>query len=267
MFLRNITLAAALAAATLALPNVAPAATVTITMTPFGTASNATNQNNARTAQDAFMSTGLNGGYVVTENFEGFTACNRTNATTCASGPLTTAVGTFSGIGPAFSGGGSQIAPTNNIIVRSNNPNNTFGRVNLTPGGSQWLDSNDMNGISWLVPGSATLNAVRRLSFLLTDVDDVGNIDFSIRANGGTGSFNTVLQLNNNGLPNGTLHLVTMLFSAPVSSFTVDMINGRGDGFGADRFVAAVVPLPAAGLLLLGALGGLAVLRRRRPAA
>jgi len=39
------------------------------------------------------------------------------------------------------------------------------------------------------------------------------------------------------------------------------------DGFSVDDIAVSVVPLPASALLLLGGLGGLAALRRRRTAA
>ena len=58
-----------------------------------------------------------------------------------------------------------------------------------------------------------------------------------------------------------------MLFSSPVRDLRISMVNGTGDGFGVDGVRIALVPLPAGGLLLLGAIGGLAALRRRKKTA
>lgn len=47
-----------------------------------------------------------------------------------------------------------------------------------------------------------------------------------------------------------------------------DMSTGQGrDGFDVDSISVSAVPLPAAGFLLIGAMGGLAALRRRKTAA
>lgn len=241
------------------LPTLASAATVTISMTKYG------NTASALAARDSFIGIGP----VISEDFEGFLACTGKNSPACAKSPLDTAVGRFSGIGPHQTNGGSQVDPKDSAVVRTSSKD-VYGRYNVTPGGSKWLDSNDLQGIQWDVPGMADLPMIGRIAFLLTDVDDVGTIDFVLQAmdTGVLGEFmDTSLSLNNNGLKNGTLHLVTMLFSGPVKDLRISMLNGKGDGFGFDGARVAVVPVPAAGLLLLGAIGGLAALRRRKKAA
>lgn len=56
------------------------------------------------------------------------------------------------------------------------------------------------------------------------------------------------------------------LVDATLEEFGVDGTNSN-DGFDIDSIAIAPVPLPAAGLMLLGGLGGLAALRRRKKAA
>lgn len=101
--------------------------------------------------------------------------------------------------------------------------------------------------------------AVKLLSFGLAGVD--GNDNYDISINGG---------LFTNGLAAAMSNLVGVNY---VTSFTVRASGTLfQDGFlGNDEFSiksvnVAAVPVPAAGLLLLGALGGLAALRRRKAA-
>ncbi len=250
---------AAVAALGLAAPVMASAATVNISYTAYA---NSSSTGAALAARDAFL-----GGPAMGEDFEGFTACKSKSAVTsgCANGTInTTGIGSFTGIGPAFTGGGSQVKPVDKIVVRTNVPD-PYGRFNVTPGGANWLDSNDMNGILWTL--AAPIGTFfDKIAFLLTDLDDVGNFKFGISANGES----TVERPGAAKLGNGALHLVTMTFSAPVSALSISMINGVGDGFGFDGgrvSTIAAVPVPAAGLLLLGGLGALAAMKRRRRAA
>ncbi len=251
--------AAAVILSAVAAPSVSSAASVTVGYsTPFG--SSQAQINLALAAQDAFLP-----GSAVTaqEDFEGFTACTGSNVNTCANGTVTSsAVGTFTGITPSHTGGGSQIAPFDKIVVREA-LSNPFGRFNVTPDGSKYLDSNDMNGISWsvLAPGSTYLT---KIAFFLTDIDDVGNIQFTITVKDGQTVLATAPRTTASG--DRKLHLVTLTFDGPTDNVVIKMVNGKGDGFGIDGIRLAAVPLPAGGLLLLAGLGGLALLRRRRAA-
>jgi hypothetical protein len=248
----------ALAALLSVLPTLAPAATVTIKMQTYADTAS------ALAARDSFIGSGP----VIGEDFEGFVACTGSNTATCANSTVNTAVGQFKGIGPSQTNGLSQVNPKNSIVVRTSAPT-PYGRFNVTTGGKNWLDSNDLKGIQWDVPGLAAVPMIRKISFLLTDVDDVGTFDFILKAidTGANDLDDLTLALTNDGLKNGTLHLVTMLFSDPVKDLRIVMKNGTGDGFGIDGVRMSVVPLPASALLLLGAIGGLAALRRRRKAA
>jgi hypothetical protein len=244
-----------LAALVAALPSLAPAATVTITMQEYEYG----NVNSALTARDTFMGGTTTAG----EDFEGFAACPQS---LCASGTISSGVGSFTGYGTVFSGGLSQVEPKAEIVVRNNTPK-PYGRFNVAPnGGTNWLDSNDREGIMWsvLAPGSTYL---KRIAFLLTDLDDVNKVIFSITVMDGSTTLATLPRASTTtNLGDGKLHLVTLFFAKPTDDIRIKMINGPGDGFGIDGVRVAAVPLPAGGVLLLAALGGLALLRRRRTA-
>ena len=206
----------------------------------------------------------IGGGYVLAEDFEfGFKPCNGENGKNCSAGTiLSSQLGSFTGFGGKISNGGSQVRPKDQIVVRTGAAGG-YGRYNVTPGGSNWLDSNDREGIDWTftAPGSFSF---QKIAFMLTDLDDVGRIIFGISVNGGAAVTRPLSEVAGNS----RLHLVTMMFDQPVQTFTMRMANGTGDGFGLDgaRIAAmpAPVPLPAAGLLLLGTIGGLAAIARRR---
>lgn len=204
----------------------------------------------------------LGSGPVLSEDFEtGFLPCDGSNNGSCSAGMIHSGeLGTFSGFGEAGKKGGSQVQPRSKIVVRTG-AEGVFGRYNVTPGGLNWLDSNDREGIDWsfAAPGGLTF---QRLAFFLTDLDDIGNILFNISVNGGA----VVMRPGAEAGGHGQLHLMTVLFDQPVSSFAIRMINGKGDGFGLDGARIAMVPLPAAGVLLLGTLGGLIALARRHHA-
>ncbi len=193
-------------------------------------------------------------GSYITENFESFDEGNVANG-------FTTAVGSFSTLGGIGSGGTVTNADfANNGSLLAVRDGNVYGRRSTTSALSgnsaddMFLDSNDTLGISWAVSlGGAMFD---RIVLTLTDATDVGAI-MTI----GTGND----AINISGLGNGVKRLVEINFASAVSSASVYFSNNRrNDGFSIDDVAVSEVPLPAAGFLLLGGLGGLAAMGRRK---
>lgn len=183
------------------------------------------------------------------------------------SNPIQTNIGAITRLLPQDPGGSvSPECRTAKLCIRSGN---VFGRYNTSGGAGddQWLDSNDLEGMSITMPGNSGLSDFNRVAFMLTDVDDVRDFQFSIsaRSYGDLTSIVTVL----NEAPvnrNGNIQLVTMAFSDFVTDVRINLRSGAGDGFGLDNFTAAAVPLPAAAWMLLAGVGGLFAMRRRKTA-
>lgn len=198
------------------------------------------------------------GGFARTtvEDFEGFADVIGTGGEIS---PVETAVGTFTTIG-ATGTGGSVIGSGEELTVRTQG-SNSFGRSNTTVGGQYYLDSNDTFGIEWDVAlaGGAMFNS---LAFSLSDATDQGA---RLRISADDSELDTLLDLGN-----GNVQFVVISFADLVSDAFVELANvndgGRmtNDGFGIDDVTVAAVPVPAAGLLLLGALGGLGLRARRK---
>jgi hypothetical protein len=204
----------------------------------------------AKAAEAAFLSGQK---LVASETFETQTNGARNNS-------FATGVGTFSTSSTtAFGNTGLG------ILSSGNSP--FSGRFNTTVPGNLWLDSfdADVTELSLNLPSEAT-----GLGFFLTDADDQGgNTDLDIFDS----SDNLLLSTNlipKNPEINGTIYFVEIAFhGSDVAKlvFTVNDVVGKldADGVGFDDFsVVAPVPLPAAGWMLLSALGGMTFLKRRR---
>ncbi|MEM9426591.1 MAG: VPLPA-CTERM sorting domain-containing protein [Pseudomonadota bacterium] len=202
-------------------------------------------------------------GSAVTQNFESFSEGN-------VAGSFATNVGTFSSLGEQGSGatvnGAGFVNDGTRLAIRDGN---VFGRVSTTPtlsgnaADNLFLDSNDTHGIVWHVM-LAGQRMFDRLVFTITDAAEFGNT-LRITTDHGT---------TNVASAGGSLQrLVEIDFGQQVSEAKITLGHFRGDtpstndGFSIDDIAVSEVPLPASALLLLGGLGGLAALRRRKAGA
>ncbi len=244
--LASITVAAVIAA------SAATASTVTIGVTSYGVGSG--QLATARADQALFHGTGLK----IVEDFERF----QFGSPSFSAATIETRVGDFTNITPNGSGG-TDLSPTDLLHVRDGSGNNGV-RFNTTFGGSNYLDSNDNSGIHLGMPGSASLPGFRKLSFLATDIDDVGAPTFNIDVSGdATGAF-TLADVLPGSRSSGELLLFTMLFDHVVQDVAIKLNIDSRDGFAIDDVTVSPVPLPAAAWMLIAGVGALAGVARSR---
>lgn len=164
----------------------------------------------------------------------GATANTLTNFENNTKGPwtsLSTTVGTFS----VLAGGlGSQGGGTGkNEFTILNSSNTPFqGRYNTTPGGRNWLDSNDITKLQL----TTTFDTVY---FFITDVDDTGGTLTLQTADGSSKTFS-----KNNA--NGNIFFVAITSADPIG-YIRWLDSSRADGYGLDDFGTvkySTVPTP-----------------------
>ncbi|HRJ19164.1 MAG TPA: PEP-CTERM sorting domain-containing protein [Bryobacteraceae bacterium] len=156
--------------------------------------------------------------------------------------------------------GGTGLAE---LLILTNAQTRFGGRFNTTPGGQNWLDTNDITDFS------LTLDYVTNtLFFFITDVEDVGDpglIRFAVTA----GQDNEDTVFSNIVLANGASFFVGIRADNPITSvrwYTTE----TEDGFGIDDFgvmnARTEIPEPSTYVLLGSALLGAAFFRSRRRA-
>jgi len=187
-------------------------------------------------------------------------------------------VGVFNAISGVGSGGTVDgTCDGSKLCIRSGN---VHGRENVIPDdGGHFLDSNDTHGIGWTVSNEG--ESFNTVTFTLMDARDQGA--FSVVA-ASTEQPDSLAEVDVLGLDfafvpeptnNGNIKTVVVQFDEwiteafiAIASFRTE--NGEffrtNDGLGIDGVQVGVapVPVPAAGVLLLGALGGLGFAARRR---
>lgn len=198
----------------------------------------------------------LSGKTSIVEDFENIVPSSRQVS------PVVTAVGTFDTLGGKGTGT-SVIGDGTKLAVRTEGDNHS-GRRNTTPGGQFYLDTNDTFGLKWDVSfmNGASFDSV---AFSLTDAADNG-ARLVISAMGDV--LDTLINE-----PNMNQKFVVVSFEDMIDSAMIKLTNTNGggkpktnDGFSIDDATVSVaaVPLPAAGLLLMGALGALGLRGRRK---
>ena len=228
----------------------ASAGATTITIMPASSISNAYADENSW----VLSTFGSNFEPETLENFNEFTASDTSGYTS-----LSTSVGTFSVApgsqpgNPTWSSGTKQNQFT--ILDAADTP--FKGRYSTTPGGGNWLDSNDITDIEL----STSLNT---LIFMITDVNDIGPSDMlTIETADGTESSAFAPEPP---AENGDLYVVAITSSGPIGD--VWFLNtSTADGYGLDDFGTVVdppAPTPEPGTLGIAGLGLVALIGARK---
>ena len=184
------------------------------------------------------------GSHLVREDFSGFGVCGQ-------SGDLVSHAGRFSASG----GPGEQgtvCGDASSAQVREGTPE--YVALSGRHGAPFWLDSNDNTALRFETHS-------KKVQLLTSDLADVNGF---FRLDAGNASYEI-----NQKQANGGLWLFTVVFDLGEDR-VINLTSTRNDGFGIGPVTVAPIPLPGAGLLLLGGVGVLAAargLRRRGTAA
>lgn len=221
-------------------------------------------------AQSAYEAHVAGAAWRKAEDFESMPSWNGVDGTDNA---VVTKAGTIKGVSEEPGSGHTAINGGAGLEVRDTKLKGmadftpVWGRQNLSEGGKNWLDSNDLTKMVWTIGADTKLGKFDRLSYFLTDVGDIAGTDFSVTVSGK--GIQTATQ-HITAQANGEVNLVRILLDDFVTEATVTMTSQRNDGFGIDDLTIAQVapiPLPLPGLLLMAGLGGLAFVARGRKAA
>ena len=142
---------------------------------------------------------------------------------------LSTAVGTFSVV--VGSQGSTGAGTGKNEFTVLNKSDTPFqGRYNTTPGGKNWLDSNDITKLQ-------LTTSLDTIYFFISDAGDTGGTLTLQTADGSTATFPT-------NTANGNLFFVAITSVDPIG-YIRWLNNSRADGYGLDDFGTVTLPPPS----------------------
>jgi hypothetical protein len=147
-------------------------------------------------------------------------------------------------------------------------PRSSDGAFNFFPGNGLYIDMDGSTGNAGRIDTVATFNAVAGYSYSISfDYGRNGSGTETLTFGFGGSSFTLVID-GTNSLSNAftTFTLTFTALTTGTSTLFFEAAGSDNQGPVIDNVSLAAVPVPAGGLLLLGALGGLAALRRRKTA-
>ena len=172
----------------------------------------------------------------------------------CLAGGSNAATLSLGSFGVGFYGNTVAVAPE--ATLTSFGTNFFFGGAYLDPGSFCAINGGSCNASLEI----AFSTAVSALSFDVGGYDPGDNVSLDIFGLGN-------VLLGNVGITSNVLGLNLSSFGTITRLMFNDSSSGGGYGYANFRFdQVAAVPLPAGGLLLIGAIGGLVALRRRKAA-
>lgn len=192
----------------------------------------------------------------------GFTVENFDSIATGTYTNLDTSVGTFTSGGGAGSGTSCTTISGNGDCLDEFAITEVIINGQFGPTSDRFVNSIDTLGVSWDVDlDGAEFN---KIVFVVADAADISPIVMTITAEA-DGDVTTVSAQIGPDAGNGNEKTVEVEFSSLVTGATISMTNSADspdDAFTVDGAAVGIVPLPAAGLLLLGGLGALGAMRK-----
>jgi hypothetical protein len=155
---------------------------------------------------------------------------------------------------PSVTTAGGVPADGSRVIIKTPSDPVPDGRYN--PDGGAWADSADLAKFAWNVSFD---RPVRKFGFAVTDANDQPSSYWLLTVGDVTASIGPQIEREI-----GNIHWFTIAFGEAVESARLTFATRARDGFGLSTATIEPVPVPAAGLLLLGGLGALIAVRRLR---
>jgi hypothetical protein len=219
-------------------------------------------------AQDDFTTQLGKLAYFTIEDFERFNATDNFGQSNFIDRAIGTNVGSMTFSGAAGTGneadGDKSFGRIENTATagRKNTSKEGFGGDGITEGThTQYLESNDVQTMTWAVSDTIENRAFDRLLFSITDAAD-NKATFTIKDGDDNSTVYSLTGGEDGQIRNFVVSFATLQTSAEII-FTNMNTNVSNDGVGFDNMVVGAVPLPAAAWLLMGVSGALVGAKRR----